>query len=535
MSTATETTPADTFVILLQKGFWPVAIYPKGWKQSPDRISLGKNPIGIGWGLERWTLEKASRNFRDFKGAGVGICLGPGRGPGGTWLIDIEGDGPEAEDSRATLMGGEDPPTMGWASTRGDHRVMTADDRLTKIMPRLGKYERKDKLGKGVYKFDQLPGLELRVGGYKADGTIKQTQSVVPPTPGTNGEPREWTGPLEVAPVPDSFYEFLEYLAVPATEEATEEGTQSLFAGTATNFDARSGLNGTTDEGVEANRINNYVMTALADEAAKVAGTPEGGRHDAMLSASMNMAGLIKGAGFPEDVYRRVLLDAARQCGLPDGEALGMIESAIPMATPRDLSKARGWKPDAKVERNGHYEANGKASDPPVYATLADAVAVIGDLRWVWNQWLPAGCMTILAAVGGGGKTRTALDLCRRLWFGLEMPDGSQSSYPAGTKTLWMMYDSNWAETGEAARNFGVPHEAILLAALKDNPLANPDFDDPSTMMELTRQIEHQQPGLIVIDTITYATGRNTSKASEAKAAFDGLMKVAGVTSRNGI
>ena len=47
--------------------------------------------------------------------------------------------------------------------------------------------------------------------------------------------------------------------------------------------------------------------------------------------------------------------------------------------------------------------------------------------------------------------------------------------------------------------------------------LGNPDFDDPRTMDALALQIEHQKPGLVVIDTITYATSRNTAKASEAQ------------------
>ncbi len=166
----------------------------------------------------------------------------------------------------------------------------------------------------------------------------------------------------------------------------------------------------------------------------------------------------------------------------------------------------------------------------PTYATLADALALIGDTRWVWERWIPAGCMSLLAAVGGGGKTRTAMDLARRLWLGLPFPDGGPNPLPPGTKTLWLMFDRNWAESGDVAKNFGIPPEAILLPSLKASPLDNPDFDDPKTIEALAKQVEEQKPGLIVIDTITYATSRNTSKAEEAKAAFDGIMQLAATT-----
>jgi AAA domain/Primase C terminal 2 (PriCT-2) len=210
------------------------------------------------------------------------------------------------------------------------------------------------------------------------------------------------------------------------------------------------------------------------------------------------------------------------------------------------MAQAEGWpwppksgaKQAEEAPRNGRHEANGKApeppdpstDEPPVYATLADALTLIGDTRWVWERWIPAGCMSILAAVAGCGKTRTAMDLARRLWLGLPMPDGSPNPFPAETPTLWIMYDRNWAESGDVAKNFGVPAEAILLASLKHAPLDNPDFDDPRTMEALQLQVEAQKPGLIVIDTITYATRRNTSKANEAKAAFDGIMQLAAVT-----
>lgn len=161
------------------------------------------------------------------------------------------------------------------------------------------------------------------------------------------------------------------------------------------------------------------------------------------------------------------------------------------------------------------------------FYTLADAAAIIGDTRWVWKDWIPAGCMSILAAVGGGGKTRTSMDLARRLWFGLAMPDGSPNPFPAGTKTLWIMYDRNFGETIAVARNFGVPLEAISLASIEGSAIEPPDFDDPRTMEDLKTQIEECNPGLVFVDTVTYATNLNTCKANEAKVAFDGIIKLA--------
>jgi P4 family phage/plasmid primase-like protien len=216
-------TPAEEFPRLLDAGFWPVVIYPQGIARG-DKITVGKEPIGEKWGLERWTLDKAKQKFHRFPDAGVGICVGPGRGPGGSWLIDLEGDGPEAEDSRSTLLGGEGPiSTPRWKSARGTHEFYSVDPaRIMAILPRMKGHEIKGTPSPGVYKFPELPGLEIRIGGYKADGTIKQTQSVVPPTVATDGRPRVWDEHPPVAKVPDSFYETLESLAPKPPEPEPE-------------------------------------------------------------------------------------------------------------------------------------------------------------------------------------------------------------------------------------------------------------------------------------------------------------------------
>ena len=122
------------------------------------------------------------------------------------------------------------------------------------------------------------------------------------------------------------------------------------------------------------------------------------------------------------------------------------------------------------------------------------------------------------------------MDLARRLWFGLEMPDGSPNPFPAGTKTLWIMFDRNWSESAAVVRNFGMPLEAVLLGSPKDDPLGLADWDDQATIDALKQQVLDQKPGLVCVDTITYATSKNTAKAEEAKVAFDRILQLAAET-----
>jgi P4 family phage/plasmid primase-like protien len=192
----------DTGLDLLQLGFWVVAIHPGA-----------KRPIGKDWGRKRWTEADLREAFSRHPGAGIGIVLGPGRSPSGSWLIDLEGDGDQADESFSRLVGGEVIATRGWSSARGSHRLMLADgERLLELLAAAGAKEgKKEKVG--TWHLAEFPGLEIRVGGFKEDGTVKQCQSVAPPTVGDDGRPRQWNGVEAIAELPEASYGALEAIA----------------------------------------------------------------------------------------------------------------------------------------------------------------------------------------------------------------------------------------------------------------------------------------------------------------------------------
>jgi hypothetical protein len=225
--TSTTTKCLAAALKLLDLGYWPIAIYPPGVKLG-DRTTKGKEPIGKSWGSERWDRERLEKTFERYPEAGIGICFGPGRAPGGGWLIDLEGDGDGAAESLARLLGGEVPDTPSWSSRRGNHHIFDADgERLLRALAAAGAKEERG-IKAGVWKLPELPGLEIRVGGFVGD-RVKQVQSVVPPTKGEDGQPRGWTHQPRasggVAPLPESAYAFLERLA--ASRKPAASGPRS--------------------------------------------------------------------------------------------------------------------------------------------------------------------------------------------------------------------------------------------------------------------------------------------------------------------
>jgi len=87
------------------------------------------------------------------------------------------------------------------------------------------------------------------------------------------------------------------------------------------------------------------------------------------------------------------------------------------------------------------HETNGKAKKLKANATLLKASDIlIRAICWLWDQWLPAGKLTILGGAGGTGKTSVALSLAAAITSSGRFPDGSSYS-GFGNVLIWSSED----------------------------------------------------------------------------------------------
>lgn len=164
---------------------------------------------------------------------------------------------------------------------------------------------------------------------------------------------------------------------------------------------------------------------------------------------------------------------------------------------------------------------------PEAVASLADIKRVISDEPWLWPDWLVAAHMTVLAAEPGVGKTRLALDLCRRLWGALPWPDGELATRPPGTASLWVATDRNFPQIAKVSALYGLPDEAVYFNAPPEDPCGGLNLDNPAAVSGLARRIRSARPGIVVIDTINRATRRPLYRPEEAEAFFGPLVDLA--------
>ena len=161
-----------------------------------------------------------------------------------------------------------------------------------------------------------------------------------------------------------------------------------------------------------------------------------------------------------------------------------------------------------------------------LFATLADVAKVISAQSWLWKGWLALGVLNAVAADPGVGKSRFAMDLARRLWFGLPWPNGQPATLPAGTRTLGVQGDRNFAEMLQAARDFGLPDEAVALGSAPDEPFGSLDLDDPDTLAAIGNRIKAAAAPLAVIDTVGMTKSRNLSRPDEAREFFAPILEL---------
>jgi hypothetical protein len=321
---------------LLRRGLWPVVLHPPGktisTKDGP-KVTTGKEPVSRRWGATRPTEAELRRLFRANPGAGVGISLGPDGG-----VVDIEVDGPEGEASLRRLCGGSPPPTSGWSSRRGPHRIYLWDDRLSGIDPR----------GRAKLTLPDLPGLELRLG------QGRQAQSACPPTVGEDGMPRRWNDCTAIAPLPETALRFLRDKPACPSQGAPHE--------TDGHADGRRA-------GASVDPAAAWFGKALENHAGNVARAPEGERHTALLVAARTLGGMLHHRYLGEGEIIAELTHAARRAGLPDGEIAETIRDGLahgkasPLPWPDKLAR-----PGA-VARDGQH-AGGDA--PPGQPAVPD-------------------------------------------------------------------------------------------------------------------------------------------------------------------
>ena len=108
---------------------------------------------------------------------------------------------------------------------------------------------------------------------------------------------------------------------------------------------------------------------------------------------------------------------------------------------------------------------------------------------WLWQGWIAAGVLNALASDPGIGKTRFRPRPGPPSLVRVDVAGQSIERSPAGTRTLWVQGDRNFAEMLQCARDFGLPDKAVVLGSSPEDPTGSLDLDDLGTLAAIGDRI----------------------------------------------
>lgn len=194
---------------------------------------------------------------------------------------------------------------------------------------------------------------------------------------------------------------------------------------------------------------------------------------------------------------------------------------------------------DAKTNSTGPrrppHEVGG--AGPARFAATVDEIwRHHSDVQWLWEGYIPSASLVGLAASEGVGKTRTMMDWHRRVQQGLPWPDNQPCTIPPGSPALWLCADGQHREIAGIVAEYGMTGASIVFPAPLDSPFEGTEIDSLEMVGPggwLDRGVKQYRPWIVVIDTLTFATGRNLCNRhviKEIKATFERLCRTHGVS-----
>lgn len=133
------------------------------------------------------------------------------------------------------------------------------------------------------------------------------------------------------------------------------------------------------------------------------------------------------------------------------------------------------------------------------WATMDDLQYVVGDISWLWEDWIPNSMPSILAGEPGTGKSYLALMLCKLVTEGLPLPNGVANP---PRRAIFIDAEAGQVISRQRIEELRINPRLLYTPNLDNDVLAQPDLNNESHKEQLANMVEDVDPGLIVIDSM---------------------------------
>jgi hypothetical protein len=144
------------------------------------------------------------------------------------------------------------------------------------------------------------------------------------------------------------------------------------------------------------------------------------------------------------------------------------------------------------------------------FKSLADIAPTLPPIRWMWQDWIPRGLLSLVGSVKGAGKSYWLLDLARRIIANDAWPDGTPINMPDAT-VVYVDAELIPQLINERAANWEMDTKRFyLMMADQHTPIDFTRNDCRDTFVEMIYQLK---PSFVVLDSL----GSLNSKGENAK------------------
>ena len=154
---------------------------------------------------------------------------------------------------------------------------------------------------------------------------------------------------------------------------------------------------------------------------------------------------------------------------------------------------------------------------------------LLGDVKWMWDSWIPIGFLTLIVGEPGSGKSFIALDWIKRVLkdSGWPMSGKSDLHTTKDSCAVWVETESSQQIVTSRAESMQVPGDVLYMPGFGDDMLGQPDLVQECDRDRVALAIKELQPTIAIVDSLGGAHTGGENKIEEVRPMLDFLARLA--------
>lgn len=168
-----------------------------------------------------------------------------------------------------------------------------------------------------------------------------------------------------------------------------------------------------------------------------------------------------------------------------------------------------------------------------VWHTVEELDDHLGDVQWLWHNWLAMGFLTLLVGEPGTGKSMLALDIIKRViqpelgWPLSPAPAPNGHGLPKREYVVWVETEASQQMLRQRSASMGLLRDHLIIPPFEGNDLmSQPDMGSEEHKRILQEHIAGARPKLVVVDSLGGAHSRGENRIEDVRPMLDYLARL---------